>query len=232
MLFERYGDMLTRLEELGARVGELNNRDRQVMQNLLEEQEWLNTTLVKRAKFLLEEIDRGFEKLFDWMISYSDLIDRTNGHGGTPGDVIRLERMMQEADDLREQLNRMMPRHDQIEDVPMFLTVEAQENPVEGSGAGVLELQAPGRQTNLTRLETASAEMFTPPPTVEVSMGATAPGPVLQKVRKKGHKKDRKKKAPNVQPNYTPPKELVQSLEEKMAAACRSPNKPNNPRIV
>ena len=167
---------------------------------------------------MLFRSDRGFEKLFDWMIYYSDLIDRTNGYGGTPGDVIRLERMMREADELREQLNRMMPQGDQMEAEPMFLTVGAQESPAGEPGAGVPELPALGGQADLTRLETASAEMFTPPPG--------------QKVRKKARKKARKNKTPDVRSKYTPPKELVQSLEEKMAAACRSPDKQNNPRPV
>jgi len=225
VLFDRYGDVLVRLEELGARVGNLNNRDRQVMQNLLEEQEWLSATLVKRAKFLLEEIDRSFEKLFDWMITFSDLIDRASGHGGTPEEVLRMERMMQEADDLRERLNRMVTDRDQKEDVPFIITAGAEEK-----GAGLKQnkeqLKPSVGHLSGARREAApaNAEILVetvPPFLLPVDSGAKidvkAPVAVVKKIKKKDRKKNKNR---DLQRQYLPPKELLLVLEQKMAAAC------------
>ena len=232
MLFDRYGEVLVRLEELGARVGNLNNRDRQVMQNLLEEQEWLSATLVKRAKFLLEEIDRSFEKLFDWMITFSDLIDRASSHGGTPAEVMRMERMMQEADDLREQLNRMVTERDQREDVPFIITAGAEgkreglKQDKEHLRLSVDHLSGARREAAPTK---AQAEILveTVPPFLRPAGTQTNTVPQVHPqatVVKKMKKKDRKRnKKSDDQQKYQPPKELLSVLEQKMAAACEVP---------
>jgi|GEM_PF-1503646 len=231
MLFDRYGEILTRLEELGSRVGSLNNRDRQVMQNLLEEQEWLSATLVKRAKFLLEEIDRSFEKLFDWMITFSDLIDRASGHGGTPAEVLRMERMMQEADDLRERLNRMVTDRDHGEDIPFIVTSGSGEK-----GAGLVpdreQFKLPAGPVSEARREAAPAGikaeiLVDNEPSLLLPSGTRAntvaqvnvPAAAVKRIKKKER---RKNKIRDVQHKYLPPKELLAALEQKMAAACVS----------
>ncbi len=228
MLFDRYGEILTRLEELGARVGSLNNRDRQVMQNLLEEQEWLSATLVKRAKFLLEEIDRSFEKLFDWMITFSDLIDRASGHGGTPAEVLRMERMMQEADELRERLNRMVTDRDHDEDVP-FIVIAGSGEKDPGLAPDREQLQLPSGSVSEARREAAPAVMKaelladTEPPLllptgnrVNTIAQMKAPPAAVKRVKKKERRKNKNR---DVQHKYLPPKELLAALEQKMAAA-------------
>lgn len=232
MLFDRYGEVLVRLEELGARVGNLNNRDRQVMQNLLEEQEWLSATLVKRAKFLLEEIDRSFEKLFDWMITFSDLIDRASGHGGTPAEVLRMERMMQEADDLRERLNRMVTDRDQREDVPFLITAGTKEK---GEGlkpdkeqlklsvghlSGARREAAPANAQAEILVETVPPFLLPVGPRAITVPQVKAPAAVVKKIKKKDRKKN---KTRDVQQKYLPPKELLSVLEQKMAAVCEAP---------
>lgn len=228
MLFDRYGEVLMRLEELGAKVGNLNNRDRQVMQNLLDEQEWLSATLVKRAKFLLEEIDRSFEKLFDWMITFSDLIDRAAGHGGTPAEVLRMEKMMQEADDLRERLNRMVTDQDQDEDIP-FIVASGSEEKEPGLAPERKQLQLPAGLLSEARLEAAPAAVLAempadtvpsllPPSAIRTNTAARVNVPAAVKKIKK--KERRKNKIRESQPKYLPPKELVSVLEQKMAAAC------------
>jgi len=232
VLFDRYGEVLVRLEELGSRVGNLNNRDRQVMQNLLEEQEWLSATLVKRAKFLLEEIDRSFEKLFDWMITFSDLIDRASGHGGTPAEVLRMERMMQEADELRERLNRMVTDRNQREDVPFIITAGTKEKG-EGLKQDKEELKLSVGHLSGARREAAPAKTqaeilleTVPPFLLPVGSRANTDAPVKAPVAvvKKIKKKDRKKnKNRDIQQKYLPPKELLSVLEQRMAAACEVP---------
>lgn len=106
-MFKRYGEVFLRLEKLGGQVGKLSNSERQELQSLLEEQAWLSDTIVKKAKSVLEEIDQSFEKLFDWMILNSELIDRAAGQSGTPEDILKLENMMTDAASLREQLRRL-----------------------------------------------------------------------------------------------------------------------------
>lgn len=106
-MFKRYGEVMLRLEELGARAGKLSNNDRHELQSLLEEQAWLGSTIVKKAKSVLEEIDGTFEKLFDWMIDVSDLIDLAAGESGTPEDLLELEKMMSDAVNLRDQMRRL-----------------------------------------------------------------------------------------------------------------------------
>jgi len=232
VLFDRYGDVLVRLEELGARVGNLNNRDRQVMQNLLEEQEWLSATLVKRAKFLLEEIDRSFEKLFDWMITFSDLIDRSSSHGGTPAEVLQMEKMMQEADDLRERLNRMVVERDQAEDVPFIITAGTEKKRA-GLKPDKKQLELSVGHLSEARREAAPANQAeilveTVPPFL-LPVGSRAktasqvqapPVAVVKKIKKKDRKKN---KTRDVKQKYLPPKELLSVLEQKMAAACEVP---------
>ncbi|MCL2337597.1 MAG: hypothetical protein FWC60_09280 [Firmicutes bacterium] len=202
MLFDRYGEIITSLEELGARIGTLNNRDRQIMQNLLEEQEWLSVTLVKRAKFLLEEIDRSFEKLFDWMIAFSDLLDRASGHGGTPAEVLRMKKMMQDADDLREQLNRMVTDRSYNED-----DRETKEAPADGEQGEPLT-----EPVSQTRREAAAAantvgQAPIPPTTVKTSKPQQC----------------KKNKVRDLQHHYLPPKELLTALEQKMAPPAIAP---------
>ena len=233
MLFDRYGEVLARLEEMGARVGKLNNRDRQVMQNLFEEQEWLSATLVKRARFLLEEIDRSFEKLFDWMIAFSDLIDRASGQGGTPGEVLRMERIMQEADDLREQLNRLVPDRKRVEGGPAVMLDETADGVPDGRSITDVHSVPAGDRAAGYRKEVASAAMpgmvldNTAAPLL--SRASTEPEtartvlPVAPVLKKTG-KKDRKKDNPGGErTRYAPPPELLAALEKKMAAACGKP---------
>jgi gamma-glutamyl:cysteine ligase YbdK (ATP-grasp superfamily) len=106
-MLKRYGEVMLRLEELGARAGKLKNSDRNELQSLLEEQAWLGTTMVKKAKSILEEIDGSFEKLFDWMIDISDLIDHAASEAGTPEDLLELEDIMVDMVGLKDQMKQL-----------------------------------------------------------------------------------------------------------------------------
>jgi len=197
LMFKRYEDVVLRLEELGARVGKLNNSERQELQSLLEEQAWLSATVVKKARSVLEDIDQSFERLFDWMIYNSDLIERAAGEKGTPEDVLQLERMMDEAVKLRDRLwqLKLEPRADSAPD---------KEN-------------LTASRTLEARLEAAPAVA---PALVEVNPLPAAPKtvrrPVKKKLRKKKVNQDNKI---NNGRQYTPPQELLQHLAEKMTPA-------------
>lgn len=231
MLFDRYGEILERLEDLGARVGELNNRDRQLMQNLLDEQEWLAATLVKRARFLLEEIDRSFEKLFDWMISFSDVIDRAAGPGGTPADVLRMERIMQEAEDLRERLNNLVPEHGP----GVSRVFRIQDRPFDPPGELEAVFSEPGgsadRVTGVRReAAPAAAEAveqgeIVPPAGPVFTLAGKARPPVAAPPagKKAGSGEYPSQKPGGGTKGYVPPRELVAELEKKMAAASIKP---------
>jgi hypothetical protein len=198
-MFKRYAGVVSRLEELGARVGKLNNSERQELCSLLEEQAWLSATVVKKARSVLEDIDQSFERLFDWMIYNSDLIERAAGENGTPEDVLQLERMIDEAVKLRDRLwqFKLEPRAD----------------------------SAPDKE-NLTASRTLEARSEAAPAVapvlVEVNPLPTAPKtvrrPVKKKLRKKKVNQDNKI---NNGRQYTPPQELLQHLAEKMTPASQ-----------
>lgn len=199
LMFKRYAGVVSRLEELGARVGKLNNSERQELCSLLEEQAWLSATVVKKARSVLEDIDQSFERLFDWMIYNSDLIERAAGENGTPEDVLQLERMIDEAVKLRDRLwqFKLEPRAD----------------------------SAPDKE-NLTASRTLEARSEAAPAVapvlVEVNPLPTAPKtvrrPVKKKLRKKKVNQDNKI---NNGRQYTPPQELLQHLAEKMTPASQ-----------
>lgn len=199
LMFKRYAGVVSRLEELGARVGKLNNSERQELCSLLEEQAWLSATVVKKARSVLEDIDQSFERLFDWMIYNSDLIERAAGENGTPEDVLQLERMIDEAVKLRDRLwqFKLEPRAD----------------------------SAPDKE-NLTASRTlearSEAALAVAPALVEVNPLPTAPKtvrrPVKKKLRKKKVNQDNKI---NNGRQYTPPQELLQHLAEKMTPASQ-----------
>ncbi len=113
MLCKRYGEILLRLEELGARAGKLNNRERQELRHLLEEQAWLGEVVLKQARSVLEDIDKSVDKLFEWMIQVSDIIDRAAGEEGTPEDVLRLAKVVREAGEIKKHLRRLHPAGDE-----------------------------------------------------------------------------------------------------------------------
>lgn len=199
LMFKRYAGVVSRLEELGARVGKLNNSERQELCSLLEEQAWLSATVVKKARSVLEDIDQSFERLFDWMIYNSDLIERAAGENGTPEDVLQLERMIDEAVKLRDRLwqFKLEPRAD----------------------------SAPDKE-NLTASRTlearSEAALAVAPALVEVNPLPTAPKtvrrPVKKKLRKKKVNQDNKI---NNGRQYTLPQELLQHLAEKMTPASQ-----------
>ncbi len=224
MLFERYAEVVARLEELGARAGELNNRDRQVLQNLLEEQEWLSTTLVKRARYLLDEIDRNFEKLFDWMICFSDLTDRAASERGTPSDILGMEKMMREAVELREQLNRLLPgkgyrgagEHEHI------VKVNSENLPGPGGYPGTNQVASevvfPTEIVVGSRCEAAPAGG-----TVSFDYkNDVSPNAKVQHGSRKNDGYAPNNKNKTKKSKYVPPRELIESLEQKMYAPFAS----------
>ncbi|MBF7083992.1 hypothetical protein IT084_13545 [Desulfallas sp. Bu1-1] len=197
MLFKRYEEISLRLEQLGAQMGNLSNGDRQELQSLLEEQAWLSSTLVKQAKSLLEEIDNSFERLFDWMIYISDLIEQASGRGGTTGDILRLKMVMVEAENLKEQLKRLT-----------FNNESGPSNEITVVPQPVLE----------TRMEAAPALV-----PVEIEQPSAVPPVMVVPVKRKVRKKKVKKTGEDTgtKGKYSPPRELLAALAEKMAPSKR-----------
>lgn len=199
MLFDRYEDITLRLEQLGAQMGNLSNVERQELQSLLEEQAWLSSTLVKQAKSLLEEIDQSFERLFDWMIYISGLIEQASGREGTTGDILRLKAVMAEAESLKEQLQRLTFRHET------------------GSPGEIKVMAQPVRES---RVEAAPALL-----PAEIEQPPAAQPVTIVPVKRKPGKKKLKKAAvnPGTQGKYAPPRELLAALAQKVAPPRKKP---------
>ena len=194
-MYKRYGEVLLRLEEIGARAGKLNNSDRYELQSLLDEQEWLGTTIIKKAKSILEEIDGTYEKIFDWMIDVSDLIERAAGEAGTPEDLLALENIMDDVVKLNEQLRKLRP------DKHPTLAVTKQ--------AGNLLHDARFEVASATADGSATAEPL-------VVVPAKTGRPAAKKANKKSNKS--KYMAGN---EYQPPQELLVSIAEKIPHATQ-----------
>ncbi len=225
-MYKRYGEVLLRLEELGARAGKLNNSDRNELQSLLEEQEWLGTTMIKKAKSNLEEIDGTFEKIFDWMIDVSDLIDRAAGEAGTPEDLLKLENIMDDVVKIKEQLRQLildkrfthavtkqagnLVQDARLEAAPATAQVRvdtlsvSKVKPIE-----ITESKQPSSQNTLIN---------DTPVTVESLM--VLPANTGRPAQKKSNKKSNKSKymAGN---QYQPPQELLVSIAEKISPATQ-----------
>ncbi|WP_347488408.1 hypothetical protein [Desulfoscipio sp. XC116] len=244
-MFKRYGEVMLRLEELGARAGKLSNSDRHELQSLLEEQTWLGTTIVKKTKSVLEEIDGTFEKLFDWMIDISDLIDHAAGEEGTPEDLLELEKMMVDAVSLRDQMKRLnldkritraaakrtghARRDALLEAAPTAVPVCVDDlpAPVTGLPGDKESRQTFGESKSVGENEpsvTLSASPLIESPAV--STAAVEPIAALP-VKSSGtmSKKSRKKKVKGVKlfadEQYRPPRELLVSIAEKIAPQAR-----------
>jgi len=213
-MLKRYGEVMLRLEELGARAGKLNNSDRNELQSLLEEQAWLGTTMVKKAKSVLEEIDNSFEKLFDWMIDISDLIEHAASPAGTPEDLLALENIMGDVVKLKDQMkqlkldkrithavtkqagNLLLDAHFEAAPAKAPLCVDAQSVAV----------------ANLVDVD-ESQQTYTPEMVEPLSEVPASPGGSL---KKKSHKK-RARKAKYLAGQYQPPQELLVSIAEKIS---------------
>ncbi|SFG25747.1 hypothetical protein SAMN05660649_01169 [Desulfotomaculum arcticum] len=205
MLFRRYEEVILRLEELGTRMGKLCNSERQELQSLLEEQAWLGLTLVKKARSLMEDIDKNFESLFDWMVLSSDLIDRAAEQGGRPDDVLRLKLVMSEAGSLREQLKKLSINNN-----------IADNNDRKGDEDAKANDLTVGLETKTTSLEVEAVfEAAAALEPVEVISAVPAQQVKVKKVRKK---KAKVKKRANA---YAPPSELLTSISRRMVPTVR-----------
>ncbi|WP_027365985.1 hypothetical protein [Desulfotruncus alcoholivorax] len=204
MLFKRYEEVILRLEELGARMGKLCNSERQELQSLLEEQSWLGLTLVKKARSMMEDIDKNFERLFDWMILSSDLIDRAAEQGGRPDDVLRLKLVMSEAGSLREQLKKLSINNNIIENNGRNQQHDANSDDSTES----MEIETP---LEVGAVYEAAAALEP----VEIVPAAPVQQVKMKKVRKK---KDQSKKMAN---SYAPPKELLMAISQRVAPAVK-----------
>lgn len=196
-MFKRYEDVILRLEELGTKVGRLNNSEREELQKLLEEQVWLSETVVKKAKSILEEIDKSFERLFDWMIYHSDLIERATGESGTPEDILQLEKMMGEAIKLRDQMRQLKLDKSVLETSKKLEVINKNETPFK-------------------KVHFEAAPTVAVPVKVEHEVQSS----VQETVKKPAKKKLRKKKVNTgdiiLAEKYAPPKELLNILAQKM----------------
>ncbi len=213
-MLKRYGEVMLRLEELGARAGRLNNSDRNELQSLLEEQAWLGTTMVKKAKSVLEEIDGSFEKLFDWMIDISDLIDHAASAAGTPEDLLALENIMGDVVKLKDQMKQL----NLDKRITHAVTKRAGNLLLDArfeAAPATAPLRVDAQSVAVANLvdvndceQTYIPETVDPLPEVSASTGGPA--------QKKSHKK-KAKKAKYLTGQYQPPQELLVSIAEKIS---------------
>ncbi|KAF1084274.1 hypothetical protein SPSYN_02678 [Sporotomaculum syntrophicum] len=225
-MYKRYGEVLLRLEELGARAGKLNNSDRNELQSLLEEQVWLGTTMIKKAKSNLEEIDGTFEKIFDWMIDVSDLIDRAAGEAGTPEDLLELENIMDDVVKLKEQLKQLkLDRRlthaatkqagNSLQDARLEAAPATAQVRVDTSSVSKAKPVEVAESNQSPRQNTAINDT---PTSVESLM--VVPAKTDRQAQKKSNKKSNKSKyMPGNQ--YQPPQELLVSIAEKISPATQ-----------
>ncbi|WP_166511409.1 hypothetical protein [Desulfallas thermosapovorans] len=249
-MFKRYGELMLRMEELGAKAGQLSNGDRHELQSLLEEQAWLGTTMIKKARSILEEIDSDFEKLFDWMIDISDLIDRAASEEGTPADLLELEKVMADAVSLRDQMKRLnldqrvtragkrrgssLPQEARLEAAPAVAPVCAVE-----TEATFVDVKEPGALppvdnlpgTDDTPVKPTAVPVSMDPPVVRDSLAVVSlsTGEALQQKSRK--KKAKKARSINCE-QYRPPRELLASMAEKMAPDAKRKYQPGLPGDV
>ena len=185
-------------------MGKLCNGERQELQSLLEEQAWLGLTLVKKARSLMEDIDKNFESMFDWMVFSSDLIDRAAEQGGKPDDVLRLKLVMSEAGSLREQLKKLSINNNLVNNNGH----EDQKDVNSNDSNGGMETKAP---LEVGALFEAAAALEP----VEVVPAESVQQVKIKKVRKK---KGQSKAKTN---SYAPPKELLNVISQRVAPAVR-----------
>jgi len=215
-MLERYTEVMLKLDELGARAGKLNNSDRNELQSLLEEQAWLGSTMVKKAKSVLEEIDDSFEKLFDWMVDVSNLIDHVASAAGTPEDVLALENIMSDVVKIRDQIKQLnldkrvnyvvtkragnLLTDTRLEAAPTAAAQLVDECSVDLTGNLVED-----QENNLL----TDTRVIEPLAVVAVKQGEKAP-------KKSNQKKDTKAKYLSGN-RYQPPQELLVSIAEKIS---------------
>lgn len=212
-MLNRYSEVMQRLEELGARAGKLNNSDRNELQKLLEEQAWLGTTMVKKAKSVLEEIDGTFEKLFDWMIDISDLIDHAASEAGTPEDLLELENIMGDVAKLKDQMKQLnldkrisRPATKRAGNFSLDTRHEAAP-----TSAPVCIDALPIESSLLDNDESQHIHIpVTAEPLVEIPANNGG-------MQKKSHRKKAKKTKYLVGKQYQPPEELLVSIAEKIS---------------
>jgi len=215
-MLKRYSEVMLMLDELGARAGKLNNSDRNELQSLLEEQAWLGSTMVKKAKSVLEEIDDSFEKLFDWMVDVSDLIDHVASAAGTPEDLLALENIMGDVVKIRDQVKQLnldkrvnnvvtkrvgnLLTDSRLEAAPTAATLLVDEDPT------VVANNLVDDQANISPDDTRAIE--------PLALVAAKQG---EQVQNKSHPKKDKKAKCLAGNSYQPPQELLVSIAEKIS---------------
>ncbi len=217
-MLKRYSEVMQRLGELGAQAGKLNNSDRNELKSLLEEQAWLDTTMIKKARSVLEEIDGLFEKLFDWMIDISDLIDHAASAAGTPEDLLALENIMGDVVKLKEQMKQLNldkritnNMNKQVGNLLLDARFEAApataSQCVDSESMAVVNLEDVDGSEQINIAETSELHSE-----VSASTGGSA--------KKRAHKK-KAKKAKYLTGQYQPSQELLVSIAEKITPSTQ-----------
>lgn len=105
--FERYKQIISRLQELGSNIAYLKHSEWMEFNNLNEERAKLDATLLNTVKSRVAEADEAITFFKTRIEDIKNSLEHISGPDGTPGDIIQLESIWRAALTMKEQISSL-----------------------------------------------------------------------------------------------------------------------------
>lgn len=125
--FERYKQIISRLQELGNNIAVLRQAEWVEFNSLNEERAKLDATLVNAVKSQVTELDEAMMVFKNSLEGIKSSLERVQGPDGTPGDIMKMESIWQAALSLKEQISGLNGHADYTSGRPANPAGEAEQ---------------------------------------------------------------------------------------------------------